>query len=230
MVSCGSSIDKHGRSPACSGPRPTVRWSARPASNRPKCSSKGGSSGTRLNSWAFRPNTRHDTSFRSVYAKVINPHSPENNRTGIDSGRRPGVVGRGASASISHDSWLGRSIPTPPTGSRSAFELWTKRFRGRFAYCLQRRPFRPHMWRDQDWRSGVRWFSTGKRTHRSWHNTWQAKGIPLGAGKEVFDAELTGIGHSLKLVRKIDHSGPVTVLLDSQAEIDRLRHLKVGPG
>ena len=44
---------------------------------------------------------------------------------------------------------------------------------------------------------------------------WQARGIPLGLGKEVFDAELIGACEALKLALKDRDKGPVTVLLHS---------------
>ncbi len=59
---------------------------------------------------------------------------------------------------------------------------------------------------------------------------WQTREIPLGKGKEVFDAELTGACRALELARRIRGRGPVTVLIDSQAAINRLRHLGPGPG
>ena len=60
--------------------------------------------------------------------------------------------------------------------------------------------------------------------------SWQAREVPLGLGKEVFDAELIGACEALELAVRSRDQGPVTVLLDSQAAISRLRHQGVGPG
>ena len=54
--------------------------------------------------------------------------------------------------------------------------------------------------------------------------------IPLGKGKEVFDAELYGACMALEVAQTLQQEGPVTVLLDSQAAISRLSHLELGPG
>ncbi|KAL2008564.1 hypothetical protein VTN00DRAFT_6758 [Thermoascus crustaceus] len=67
----------------------------------------------------------------------------------------------------------------------------------------------------------------------AWQNSqgmWQTREIPLGAGKEIFDAELVGVCQALHLAQKIRGQGPVTVLLDSRAAIDRLQHQGTGPG
>ncbi|KAL2012391.1 hypothetical protein VTN00DRAFT_5109 [Thermoascus crustaceus] len=67
----------------------------------------------------------------------------------------------------------------------------------------------------------------------AWQNsqgTWQTREIPLGAGKEIFDAELAGVCQALHLAQKIKGQGPVTVILDSRAAIDRLQHRGTGPG
>jgi ribonuclease HI len=59
---------------------------------------------------------------------------------------------------------------------------------------------------------------------------WKARSFPLGKGREVFDAELVGAVQALQAALKMDDSGPITVLLDSQAAIARLRHTQAGPG
>ncbi|KAF7128706.1 hypothetical protein CNMCM5793_003557 [Aspergillus hiratsukae] len=59
---------------------------------------------------------------------------------------------------------------------------------------------------------------------------WHTKQIPLGQGKEVFDAELVGAVQALVLALQWRDRGPVTVLLDSQAAIARLEHTRPGPG
>ncbi|KAL2012166.1 hypothetical protein VTN00DRAFT_4884 [Thermoascus crustaceus] len=67
----------------------------------------------------------------------------------------------------------------------------------------------------------------------AWRNprgSWQTREIPLGAGKEVFDAELVGVYQALQLAQGIGGRGPVTVLLESRAAIDRLQYLGIGPG
>ena len=52
----------------------------------------------------------------------------------------------------------------------------------------------------------------------------------MGKGKEVFDAELMGVVKALEMAATAGGLGPITVLLDSQAAIARLRHLQPGPG
>lgn len=54
--------------------------------------------------------------------------------------------------------------------------------------------------------------------------------LPLGKGQEVFDAELVGVVQALQAALKMDDSGPITVLLDSQAAIARLRYTRASPG
>jgi ribonuclease HI len=69
--------------------------------------------------------------------------------------------------------------------------------------------------------AGVAWQTSG---------VWHARGVPLGIGKEVFDAELIGACEALELALKIRDRGPVMVLLDSQTAISRIRHQGAGPG
>lgn len=59
---------------------------------------------------------------------------------------------------------------------------------------------------------------------------WRTQKIPIGAGHEVFDAELIGICKALELALKVEQKGPVTVLLDSLAAISRIQHRRPGPG
>jgi hypothetical protein len=54
--------------------------------------------------------------------------------------------------------------------------------------------------------AGVAWQALG---------AWHAQGVPLGIGKEVFDAELIGACKALELALKSQDRGPITVLLDS---------------
>jgi len=54
--------------------------------------------------------------------------------------------------------------------------------------------------------------------------------FPLGKRYEVFDAELLGVVRALQLAEKVGDQRPVTILLDSQAAIARLRHTQPGPG
>ena len=60
--------------------------------------------------------------------------------------------------------------------------------------------------------------------------TWRTWGFPLGKGYEVFDAELLGVVRALQLAEKVGDQRPVTILLDSQAAIARMRHTQPGPG
>ena len=59
---------------------------------------------------------------------------------------------------------------------------------------------------------------------------WKTQGFPLGKGHEVFDAELLGVVQALQVAGKVGDQRPVTILLDSQAAIARLRHTQPGPG
>ena len=54
--------------------------------------------------------------------------------------------------------------------------------------------------------------------------------IPLGRGYEVFDAELLGVVQAHQVAERVGYQRPVTILLDSQATIARLRHTQPGPG
>jgi len=60
--------------------------------------------------------------------------------------------------------------------------------------------------------------------------TWKIQGFPSGRGYEVFDAELLGVVRVLQVAEKVGDQRPVTILLDSQAAIARLRHTQPGPG
>ena len=55
-------------------------------------------------------------------------------------------------------------------------------------------------------------------------------GIPIGQGYEAFDAELLGVVRALQVAEKVGDQRPVTILLESQAAIARLRHTQPGPG
>lgn len=46
----------------------------------------------------------------------------------------------------------------------------------------------------------------------------------------VFDAELVGAVQALQTALKMDGNGPITIRLDSQAAIVRVRHSRAGPG
>ncbi|KAJ5527903.1 hypothetical protein N7513_012062 [Penicillium frequentans] len=59
---------------------------------------------------------------------------------------------------------------------------------------------------------------------------WETRSYPMGKGREVFDAELLGVVHAIRAALARGRRGPVTVLLDSQAAISRLRHTQAGPG
>ena len=58
---------------------------------------------------------------------------------------------------------------------------------------------------------------------------WKTRSYPMGKGREVFDAELLGVVQALRAALTMDGRGPVTVLLDSQAAMSRLRHTQAGP-
>ncbi|ODM18159.1 hypothetical protein SI65_06030 [Aspergillus cristatus] len=70
--------------------------------------------------------------------------------------------------------------------------------------------------------AGIAWREPG--------GTWKTRGFPLGKGYEVFDAELLGVVRALQLAEKVGDQSPVTILLDSQAAIARMRHTQPGPG
>ena len=53
---------------------------------------------------------------------------------------------------------------------------------------------------------------------------------PLGAGFEVFDAELVGVVEALEWALVAKLIGQIRVFLDAQAAISRLQHTKPGPG
>ncbi|KAJ5453717.1 uncharacterized protein N7458_004673 [Penicillium daleae] len=70
--------------------------------------------------------------------------------------------------------------------------------------------------------AGIAWQETSEE--------WRTRSFPLGKGQDVFDAELVGAVQALQAALRMDGSGPITVLLDSQAAIARLRHTQAGPG
>ncbi|KAL2012180.1 hypothetical protein VTN00DRAFT_4898 [Thermoascus crustaceus] len=92
----------------------------------------------------------------------------------------------------------------------------------------------------QEARPGLSLWSDGSRLENgqagagiAWQNpqgVWQTREIPLGKGKEVFDAELIGACTALELALRLCGQGPVTILLDSQAAIARLQHRQPAPG
>lgn len=59
--------------------------------------------------------------------------------------------------------------------------------------------------------------------------TWKTGAFPLGLCQEVFDTELYGALQALRIARRMGNS-TITILLDYQAEIARLRHTQAGPG
>ena len=59
---------------------------------------------------------------------------------------------------------------------------------------------------------------------------WKWRLAPLGAGFEVFDAELVGVIEALELALADNLIGPIRVHLDAQAAISRLQHTQPGPG
>ena len=131
---------------------------------------------------------------------------------------------------------LGKSLRTDPSGG---FEETTELSQGLFPGVISVLPREEALKAAMEQRPGLSLWSDGSRLDNgrvgagvAWQalGVWQARGIPLGIGKEVFDAELIGACEALELALKIRDRGPVTVLLDSQAAISRLRHQGVGPG
>ena len=59
---------------------------------------------------------------------------------------------------------------------------------------------------------------------------WKSRLAPLGAGFEVFDAELVGVVEALEWALADNLPGPIRVLIDAQAAISRLQHARPGPG
>ncbi|QKX53974.1 uncharacterized protein TRUGW13939_01054 [Talaromyces rugulosus] len=59
---------------------------------------------------------------------------------------------------------------------------------------------------------------------------WRSRLAPLGAGFEVFDAELIGVVEALEWALAENLRGPIRVFLDAQAAIGRLQHTQPGPG
>jgi len=59
---------------------------------------------------------------------------------------------------------------------------------------------------------------------------WKVRLTPLGAGFEVFDAELVGVVEALEWALVAKLIGPIRVFLDAQAAISRLQHTNPGPG
>jgi hypothetical protein len=57
----------------------------------------------------------------------------------------------------------------------------------------------------------IRWVTVRQRKGRA----WQAREVPVGLGKEMFDAKLIGAYKTHELALKTRDRGPVTVLLDS---------------
>jgi len=56
------------------------------------------------------------------------------------------------------------------------------------------------------------------------------RGSHWARGCEVFDAELLGVVRALQLAEKVGDQIPVSIMLDSQAAIAKLRHIQPGPG
>ncbi|KAJ5364951.1 uncharacterized protein N7496_010664 [Penicillium cataractarum] len=83
------------------------------------------------------------------------------------------------------------------------------------------------------WSDGPRPENGRSGAEIAWQETseeWRTWSFPLGKGQEVFDAELVGAVQALQAALKMDGSGPMTVLPDSQAAIARLQHTQAGPG
>src|SRR5699024_8714519 len=83
------------------------------------------------------------------------------------------------------------------------------------------------------WSNGSRLENGGCGAGIAWQasrGAWKTRGFPLGKGREVLDAELLGIVQAFRMALKMGDQKPVTILLDSQAAITRLRHTQPGPG
>jgi ribonuclease HI len=136
---------------------------------------------------------------------------------------------------------LGKSLGTDPSGG---FEETVETAQGIFPGTIRVLPMGEALEAAKElslglglglclWSDGSRLESgrvgAGVAWQHSW-GAWQTRGVPLGLGKEVFDAELVGACEALEIALKDRNRGLVIVLLDSQAAISRLSHLGVGPG
>ena len=132
---------------------------------------------------------------------------------------------------------LARALPVDPSnGFEEVVEIESRSFPGQIKVLdteealEQARQSRPGLtlWSDgsrlEDGRvgAGIAWQTP--------QGTWRTRELPLGKGKEVFDAELQGAYAALELALRLEDQGPVTVLLDAQSAISRLQHLEPGPG
>jgi ribonuclease HI len=75
-----------------------------------------------------------------------------------------------------------------------------------------------------DWRVGA------AAAYKPPTGPWKARLAPLGAGFEVFDAELVGVAEALEWALAKRLIGPIRVFLDAQNAISRLQHTNPGPG
>jgi hypothetical protein len=83
------------------------------------------------------------------------------------------------------------------------------------------------------WSDGSRLENRRTEADIAWQEysgAWKSKEISLGHGKEVFDAELTGVYKALEMAKWLDYKGPLRVLLDSQAVLVCLQHNLPDPG
>jgi hypothetical protein len=62
---------------------------------------------------------------------------------------------------------------------------------------------------------GLSLWSDGSRSDNGRVGAWQAREVPVGLGKEMFDAKLIGAYKAPEPTLKLKGRGPVTVLLDS---------------
>ena len=60
--------------------------------------------------------------------------------------------------------------------------------------------------------------------------SWRTTEYLLEKELEVYDAELHGACRALEIAQNLENDGRVTLFLDSQAAIKRLRHVEPGPG
>jgi ribonuclease HI len=132
---------------------------------------------------------------------------------------------------------LAKSLKTDPS---AGFEEITKGTLTPFSGCIKVLPSQEALEAAMATRQGLTLWSDGSRLENgrvgagvAWQTpqgVWRTQETPMGTGKEVFDAELTGAYKALEIALKNKGQGPVTVLLDSQAAIARLGHQRIGPG
>ena len=131
---------------------------------------------------------------------------------------------------------LANTLPADPS---EGFESTTQTANSQFPGRIEVLPGPEALAAAQTFSPGLVIWSDGSRLENgrcgaglAWQEagSWRTQGFPLGKGREVFDAELLGVVQALQLAEKMGDQRPVTILLDSQAAIARLRHTQPGPG